>query len=245
VVVLALGVAGVAILFTRAIGGLPGFGETPHPYGARALAATVAHHTANAVASLTFDQRGFDTLGEEFLLFAAATAAVMLLRRMRDEDEEEAEHHYGREDVFGAVRLTGAAYLPFTLLVGCYVVAHGHLTPGGGFQGGVVLATGVHLLYLAGDYRVLERLRPIRVFDLTEVVGAVGFLVLGLTGLFASGSFLSDWLPLGRFNQLLSAGTVPLLNVLVGIEVASAMVLLLARFLDQALLVRREGEDDV
>lgn len=237
------GVAGVAAVLVVGFGALPHFGDVQHGYGVRAVAASLSHRTANVVGSLTFDQRGFDTMGEELIMFAAATSAVMLLRRMREEEEGEAEFGYGREDVFGALRLTGTAFLPVTLLVGCYVIAHGHLTPGGGFQGGVVLATGMHLAYLAGDYRVLERLRPSSLLDIAESGAVAGYLAVGLIGLGLTGSFLANWVPLGTFGNLLSAGTVPVLNGLVGIEVGAALVLLVARFLDQALLIRGEGED--
>lgn len=242
-VLLALGVAGVAAVLVVGFGALPHFGDVSHGYGVRAVAASLSHRTANAVGSVTFDQRAFDTMGEELIMFAAATSAVMLLRRMRDEDEDEAEFGYGGEDVVGALRLTGTAFLPVTLLVGCYVIAHGHLTPGGGFQGGVVLATGMHLAYLAGDYKVLERLRPSSLLDIVESGAVAGYLAVGLIGLGLTGSFLANWVPLGSFGDLLSAGTVPVLNGLVGIEVGAALVLLVARFLDQALLIRGEGED--
>lgn len=242
-VLLAGGVAGLGAVLVVGFGALPPFGEVPHGYGVRAVGAAIGHHTANVVGSVTFDQRAFDTMGEELIMFAAATSAVMLLRRMRDEDEGQASLGYGDEDVFGALRLTGTAFLPITLLVGCYVIAHGHLTPGGGFQGGVVLATGMHLAYLAGDYRVLERLRPSSLLDIAESGAVAGYLAVGLIGMGLTGSFLANWVPLGSFGQLLSAGTVPVLNGLVGIEVGAALVLLVARFLDQALLIRREGED--
>ncbi|HET8561356.1 MAG TPA: MnhB domain-containing protein [Marmoricola sp.] len=242
-VLLTLGVAGVAAVLAVGFGALPHFGDVHHGYGVRAVAAAISHKTANAVGSVTFDQRAFDTAGEELIMFAASTSALMLLRRIRDEDEGEAAHDYDEPDVQGALRLSGTAFLPVTLLVGCYVIAHGHLSPGGGFQGGVVLATGLHLAYLAGDYKVLERLRPSAVFDVAEAGAVAGYLGVGLVGLGLMGSFLADWIPLGTFGSLLSAGTVPVLNGLVGIEVGAALVLLVARFLDQALLIRREHDD--
>jgi multicomponent Na+:H+ antiporter subunit B len=242
-VLLTGGVAGVAAVLVVGFGALPPFGHVAHGYGVRAIAASLSHRTANVVGSVTFDQRAFDTMGEELIMFAAATSAVMLLRLMREEEEGEAEFGYGREDVFGALRLTGTAFLPVTLLVGCYVIAHGHLTPGGGFQGGVVLATGMHLAYLAGDYKVLERLRPSSLLDIAESGAVAGYLAVGLIGLGLTGSFLTNWVPLGTFGDLLSAGTVPVLNGLVGIEVGAALVLLVARFLDQALLIRGEDQD--
>jgi multicomponent Na+:H+ antiporter subunit B len=238
-----LGALGSAVIFALALDGLPRLGDVPHPYGARAVAAAVGRHTANVVSSVNFDQRAFDTLGEEFVLFGAAVAALLLLRRMRDEQEGSGFEEVGPGDVWSAVNLAGFALLAPTILVGLYVVAHGAVSPGGGFQGGAVLATGLHLAYLAGDYKVLQRLRPLAVFDVAEAVGAAGFVLLGVSGLFLGDPFLTNWLPTGTLGSLTSAGMVELLNVAVGMEVASALILLLSKFLEQALLVH-EPEDE-
>jgi multicomponent Na+:H+ antiporter subunit B len=238
-----LGAAGSTVLFALALEGLPRLGDVPHPYGARAVTAAVGRHTANVISSVNFDQRAFDTLGEEFVLFGAAVAALLLLRRMRDEDEGSGIGQVGPGGVWSAVNLAGFALLAPTLLVGLYVVAHGAVSPGGGFQGGAVLATGLHLAYLAGDYRVLERLRPLAVFDVAEAVGAAGFVLLGISGLFLGDPFLANWLPTGTLGSLTSAGMVELLNVAVGMEVASALILLLSKFLEQALLVHERDDD--
>ena len=140
------------------------------------------------------------------------------------------------------MRVTGLLLVGPTVLIGIYIVLHGHQTPGGGFQGGVVLATGLHLLYVAGQYRSLERLRPLPLFEYTEAAGTAAFAVIGLVTLATSGTVLANALPYGTFGQLLSAGTVPLLNVAVGIAVGSGAVVLLAQFLQQLVLV--SGDDD-
>lgn len=218
---------------------LPRFGGDVHPYGDRAVAAALARRTANAVTSVNFDQRAFDTLGEESILFAAVLGAGMLLRLARD--EHKARPAAAR--VLPATRLFGALILPVTLLAGIYIVAHGQLSPGGGFQGGVVLATGLHLAYIAADYRVLERVRPLAVLDVADAAAAGAYSALGLVGLAMGGVFLANTLPLGTFNTLTSGGIVPLINAAVGVEVASGVIVLLARFLDQAVEVTdTEGE---
>ena len=233
-----VGLAGFAVLFCLALVDLPGTGDVPHPDGNRSVAAALHQQTANTVGSITFDLRGFDTMGEEFILLAAAVGTILLLRRMSADDAERGvELHHGPREVFDAVRMVGVALLPASVLIGLYIVAHGALSPGGGFQGGVVLASGIHLAYLGGDYTVLERMRPTALFDITEAVGAGAYVVVGLLGLIVGGSFLANVLPLGSLGDLASAGTVPVLNVAVGLEVGSALVMLVAKFLDQALLV--------
>jgi multicomponent Na+:H+ antiporter subunit B len=200
------------------------------------VAAGLHQRTANIVSSVNFDQRAFDTVGEEFVLLAAAVAALLLLRRVSDEEERADAYGYGPRDAWTAVGLAGFALLAPTVMVGLYVVAHG------GFQGGAVLATGLHLAYLAGDYRILRRLRPLAVFDVAEAVGAAGFVLLGASALLVGDPFLTNWLPKGQLGQLTSAGLVELFNVAVGMEVASALILLLAKFLEQALLVRKNAD---
>ncbi len=238
----ALGGLGAALLMGTAFTGLPSLGNVPHPYADRAVAAGLHQRTANIVSSVNFDQRAFDTVGEEFVLLAAAVAALLLLRRVSDEEERADAYGYGPRDAWTAVSLAGFALLAPTVMVGLYVVAHGAISPGGGFQGGAVLATGLHLAYLAGDYRILRRLRPLAVFDVAEAVGAAGFVLLGASALLVGDPFLTNWLPKGQLGQLTSAGLVELFNVAVGMEVASALILLLAKFLEQALLVRKNAD---
>jgi multicomponent Na+:H+ antiporter subunit B len=82
----------------------------------------------------------------------------------------------------------------------------------------------------------------VALIDLSESTGAAGYVAVGLLGLAAGAAFLENVLPLGRPGALLSAGTIPLINVSVGLEVAGGFVLLLSEFLEQTLVVRRPGE---
>ncbi|MEU5312164.1 MnhB domain-containing protein [Streptomyces sp. NPDC021562] len=236
--VLATGGAALAALLVAACFDLPGFGGTRHPYGDRAVRAALARHTANVVSSVNFDQRAYDTLGEMSILFAAVLGCVVLLRQNRDEHQARPEP----TDVAPPVRRYALLVLPVALVTGLYVIAHGQLSPGGGFQGGVVAATALHLLYLGADYGALERVRPIGLFEVTDSLAACSYLVLGLAGVLAGTAFLANTLlPYGTFNTLSSGGTVPLLNAAIGMEVASAVVVLLARFLDQAVEIEEEN----
>ena len=233
-----VGVLGVGLMLAVALVDLPDFGATRHPYGDRAVAAALENETANAVASVTFDQRAVDTLGEEFILFTAAVGGLLLLRRTDEEmRQSELEQHGEGEAVFAVVRLAGLLMLPVTLTAGGYTVLHGHISVGGGFQGGVLLASGVHVAYLAGDLAVLERLRDVRVFDVAEAAGVAAIVAMGLAAMASGSAFLTNVLPHGRLTELLSGGTVPLLNIATGTAVASALVVLLAKFLEQALVL--------
>ncbi|MEV6315761.1 MnhB domain-containing protein [Streptomyces sp. NPDC051776] len=228
----------VAALFVAACLDLPSFGGDEHPYGVRSVRAAVSRHTANAVASVNFDQRALDTLGEQTILFAAVLGTVVLLRQTASEERRAPQP----ARVAAHVHRFGLVMLPVTFLVGLYVVAHGQLSPGGGFQGGVVVATALHLLYVAVDYRALERIRPVGLYEVGDAAAEAAYVITGFAAILAGSAFLANVLPLGTFNTLASGGTVVLLNAAVGMEVACGVVVLLARFLDQAVEI--EGPEE-
>jgi multicomponent Na+:H+ antiporter subunit B len=232
--VFSAGAVGVAAMLAAAFFKMPAFGGAAHLYRDLAVPAAVAHHTANVVSSVNFDQRGIDTFGEETILLASVIGAAVLLRPSAEEAEMRPEQT-GR--TLEATKLAGYLLLPVTLLIGFDVVLHGQVTPGGGFQGGVVLATGLHLAYVAGNYPALDRLRPMEAFDAGEALGAFAFGALGVAGIAVTGVFLANILPQGTFGQLMSGGTVLALNWAVGLEVGCGTVVLVAHFLQQDIIV--------
>jgi multicomponent Na+:H+ antiporter subunit B len=234
-VVFGLGAAGLLVLFGFALVRMPMFGGGVHPYRDATVAASLAQQTPNVVSSINFDQRGLDTFGEETILLASVLGAVTLLRPGKDERRQRLPSG-GR--VLSATRLAGYVLMPVTLIIGADVVAHGHLTPGGGFQGGVVLATGLHLLYLGGSYPALRKLRPLQWYEYGEAAGMGAVVALGVAGLFTSSGFLANVIPKGVFGSLFSAGTVPVFSVAIGVEVTCGVVVLLAGFLEQDLVTR-------
>lgn len=236
--VLAAGLLATAALLVAAVLRMPSFGGPWHPYGDRAVEAALRRNTANTVSAVNFDQRAFDTLGEESILFASVLGTVVLLRRTEDERTSEPRP----VSVPATMRRYGIAALPVTLLVGLYVIAHGQLSPGGGFQGGVVVATAFHLLYVAIDYPALQRVRAVGLYEIGDALGEAAYVLTGVGGLLAGAAYLANVLPYGTFDTLASGGTVPLLNAAVGVEVASAVVVLLARFLSQALEIEGARE---
>ena len=235
-------------LLVWGLSGLPAFGDYRGPYGILLGDVAVEERKGvNVVISTTFDYRGFDTMGEEYILFAAVLGLVILLRELRGErtEEEEEEEEYPvqrrRREASDALRVLGLALVGPLVMLGIYIVAHGHLTPGGGFQGGIILATALILVSLAGRYPAMKRVRPIPLVELADASGAAGYVLIGLGGLIAGSEFLYNFLPLGEPGTPLSAGMIPLLNISVGLEVAGAFVLLISEFLDQQFI---EGRDE-
>lgn len=225
-----------------AFAGLPPAGHYHGVYGLTLQHVALAQrHATDLVSSVTFDYRGFDTLGEEFILFVSATGCAVLLRIQRDEHSvaQASERAAARaEEVSSPLRALGAGLVAPVLVLGGYVVAHGHLTPGGGFQGGVILAASLVLVFIAGQLLTIRRARPMPLVELGEAIGGTAYALIAIGGLIFGVAALANFLPLGAPGNLLSAGMIPLLNVAVGLEVAGAFTLLVSEFLDQALLRR-------
>lgn len=236
--------AGLFALLMWSFAGLPDFGHYLGPYGDIVNRISVPERRTTAVVSaINFDIRGLDTLGEEFILFAAAVGVASLLRGLRGEHEEEPrDDGEGRRvrDTSAAVTVVGHGLVGPTLLIGLYVVVHGHQTPGGGFQGGVILATALLLVYLSGDYLTLRRVGPMGLVELGEAIGTAALVLLGLAGLLFGSAFLENVLPLGTTGELLSAGTIPVASMIIGLAVTGGFALMVSEFLEQTLVMRQE-----
>jgi multicomponent Na+:H+ antiporter subunit B len=233
-----VGVAALAVFMFWGFAGLPFSGEYPGPYGdVMNAVANDERHVTDVVTVINFDYRGFDTLGEEFILFASVIGAAVLLRKTGEEGEADEEEKETRKvpATSDAVRFAGLSLIGLSVTFGIYVVTHGQLTPGGGFQGGVVLATAPLLVYLAGDPKMFQRIAPHRLVELGESAGALGYIAIGLLGLFMGVEFLRNVLPLGPKTTVLSGGTVPLISLTTGLEVSGGFILLLTVFLEEAL----------
>jgi multicomponent Na+:H+ antiporter subunit B len=226
--------------------GLPDFGHYAGLYGDILNRVAVPETSSTAVVSaINFDYRGFDTLGEEFILFAAVVGVASLLRTLHDERERRPhDDASGRRvpETSLAIRIAGLLLVGPTVLIGLYVVVHGHQTPGGGFQGGVILATALLLTYLSSDYMTMRRVGPLKLIEAAEGAGAAGFVLIGLAGLVAGDAFLENVLGKGTPGQLLSAGTIPLGSVAVGLAVTGGFTYMLSEFLEQTLVRRRRRE---
>lgn len=245
----AFAVVGFGVVLVLGLSGLPAFGDYKGVYGhvIDGIGVTERHAT-DLVTALNFDIRGFDTLGEEFILFGSVLGVVLILREMRDERERPTQHE-GDEHTFSdaseALRALSLVLIPALVALGVYIVVHGQITPGGGFQGGVILAAGPLAVFLAGRYMRMRVLAPHTVIELGEALGAIGYGLVGLGGLVFVGVFFKNFLPLGIPGHLLSAGQIDVASVAVGLEVSGAFLVAFSEFLDQAIVVKsaRPGEE--
>jgi multicomponent Na+:H+ antiporter subunit B len=242
-----IGMAGLAAFYLWGLAGLPAFGDYPGPYGDIINRIAVGQTNATGVVSaVNFEYRGFDTLGEEFILFIAATGVATVLRHLRGERAREArDEAMGRDasPTSEAVRMVALILTGTTLVMGWYRASHAQTSPSGGFQGGIVLATAFILVYLAGQFLAFERISPVDVTDAVEAVGAGGFAAVGISAVAMGLAYLTNFLPLGTTpGAVSSSGTIALISFFVGVEVAAAFILIVSEMLDQTLLLRQGSQ---
>lgn len=213
-----------------ALAGLPAFGHYSGEYGRLLSSVGVQQrHASNVVGAIVFDYRGFDTLGEEFILFSSVMGVAFILRgalSIKEQAPIDPVHN-------DAVRVFGNLMVPVVVLLGLWLAAYGYVTPGGGFQGGVAVGCAGALLWASTGYRRYQRLTPTSVFDALEGFGAAAYVVVGLIGLGLDGAFLANFLPLGQSGSLASAGSIGLLNWAAALEVAGANFLLYREFFQE------------
>jgi multicomponent Na+:H+ antiporter subunit B len=197
------------------------FGENRNTVGDYYLNTTVKETgSVNTVTSIVVNYRGFDTLGEVTVLFLATTglAAILFENKKRKRRLQHASL---------IVRVGAHLIYPLIILLGAYVFIHGHLTPGGGFQGGAIIATGVLLMFMS--YRSFEVSHKLLVYF--ESIAGIAFVTIGLSGLIWGTSFLENILPLGIPNSLFSAGVIPIIYIAVGVKVGAELTGLLDNLL--------------
>jgi len=140
------------------------------------------------------------------------------------------------------VRTIATMILPFILTFSFYVIVHGHLTPGGGFQGGAIAASAIVMLIAAYGHKLIERRVTEEGLSMVESIGAAIFAVVALIGVFMATSFMYNFLvgtplfgetpPSGSNTGILnSGGILPILNIAVGMKVIgglAAVVMIMA-----------------
>ncbi|MEN8177059.1 MAG: Na(+)/H(+) antiporter subunit B [Pseudomonadota bacterium] len=179
----------------------------------------------NLVTAVVVTYRGLDTLGEVTVLFLSA-AVVGLLLGVTGKQEKAAEQPQ-KTASSELVQTTVQYLLPMIFLFGAYIFLNGHLTPGGGFQGGAVIASGVLLLFLALPYAKLRH----TLMSVLESLSGFGYVLVGIFGLVLAGGFLDNrFLPLGNYGDLLSAGAIPLIYIFIGLKVGTELSAVLEHF---------------
>ncbi len=169
-------------------------------------------NSPNVVTSIVVTYRGLDTLGEVTVLFLATLAVGFLLQKRNTSAR--------KRQVSENIKTTSSFLVALIMLLGVYIFTHGHLSPGGGFQGGVVIASGFLLLILSDlDFKIGHL-----ILNLVEAVSGLTYVLLGLLGLILTLGFLNpSLLPLGKYGTLFSAGAIPLIYSIIGFKVGAEL----------------------
>lgn len=188
-----------------------------------------AEHTAsdlgaaNIVTAIIVTYRGLDTLGEVTVLFLSAAVVGLVLASGRQREKEKRHLTPVGELLTSGTRLL----IPLIMLLGVYIFVNGHLTPGGGFQGGAVIASGMLLTLLANPVRHFSH----GLIATVESITGFFYVSIGVLGLFLADGFLDNRiLPLGEFGQIFSAGAIPIIYSLIGLKVGAEFSSMLADF---------------
>jgi len=113
------------------------------------------------------------------------------------------------------------------LLYGIYIVFHGHLSPGGGFAGGVIIALALLNVLLAYGRNFVTEWLSIKFLHGLESLAASFFVIIGILGMVYVGYFLGNYLSKGELFNLLSAGTILPLNIVIGIKVGTSLFIVI------------------
>ncbi|WP_029896777.1 hydrogen gas-evolving membrane-bound hydrogenase subunit E [Desulfohalovibrio reitneri] len=214
-------------------------------------------HTPNIVTAILGDYRGFDTMLETFVVFIAGLACFFILRLPQQEcriakyhyrhkatglvvqvnhrckpetrtpDFERVDSGWSPQDI--VVETVGRLFIPPIQLFGLYVLAHGHYSPGGGFQGGVIFAASYILLAVSHDLRTLVDHVSERLTHLIAAVGVLVFAGVGLVCMAWGANFLDYGGLAGFLNMQLASGHslgILLVETGVGLTVTTALLLI-------------------
>lgn len=133
------------------------------------------------------------------------------------------------------------APLPFALMYVFYIILHGHLSPGGGFQGGVLMVAVVVLLYMGYGYKGAAGSINKHFMHKTEGLASIAYVALAMLGVAYAGNFCYNALSQsGNIGDLWSTGTIFLMNTAVGVKVLTGVAVLTLSML--GLLAAEEQE---
>ena len=227
---------------------MPHFAAHPLPYGDAINRAGVhERHVTNMISAVNFDYRGFDTLGEEFMLLCAVSGVSVLLRGSRGEQRSAQPGVVKSRPVpqrSEAMILITRCAAPAVLLFGVYVALHAMTTPGGGFQGGVIIASGTLLFFLGEGYHGWRKLIRSEVMDACEGLGASLYGLCGLASMVAGLPFLQNILPFGKTGDLFSGGLMLIENAGVTLAVAGGFTVLFVEFLEETRVDPNDADSE-
>lgn len=177
--------------------------------------------SANAVTSIVTGYRSFDTLGEVTVLFVSALGISLMMGTSST---------WFKRQKSGFILKTGSkVIMPLIMIAGVYVITHGHLSPGGGFQGGAMIASAVLLMALSDP----DFMPNIKAFKLLEGFSGTVYIIIGLLGILLVGSFLQNIDQTGIVGELFSGGFIPIVYLFIGLKVGAELTGIITDFMKE------------
>ncbi len=189
-----------------------------------AASQVVKEGVGNLVTAIVLGYRGFDTLGEVTVLFISAIGVAFVFGPSKNQKRLDLTFKPNY-----MLRVGSRVLFSIILVTSLYIILHGHLTPGGGFPGGAIIASAMLLLYLADD----KFRSNVKGFKVLESFAGILFVVVGLIGFVAAEYFLQNYLPVGTFGALISGGILPIIYILIGLKVGSEISGVIDNFLTE------------
>ncbi|MCK5785195.1 MAG: sodium:proton antiporter [Candidatus Sabulitectum sp.] len=211
-----LSVIGLVVIFLPVISGFQER-EDLNELGADYVQGSINElETPNVVTSVIVTYRGLDTLGEVTVLFLATVGVGLLLKGNKED--------MIKISSLELLETTSSVLVALIMILGIYIFTHGHLSPGGGFQGGVIVASGFLLLMLSNvNARISQS-----IMHFVESFSGVAYVAVGVAGLVLTVGFLNPGvLPFGKFGDLFSSGAIPVIYSLIGLKVGSELTSIL------------------
>ena len=135
-------------------------------------------------------------------------------------------------------------FLPFALVLGFYVILFGTISPGGGFQGGVCVASAVLMVYLGYGFDTVKKVIRAEALRINEAIGASLYVLLGVAGLAVGANFATNiFFDIGHIGDMISAGTISFMGYAVGYKVLCGVGFLIMLMLSMLSTVSKDDED--
>ncbi len=226
VIILGLLVFGTFLL--TAVAEMPRFGEAKNPPHLHIKDRYIEKGeeesgAKNIVTNIILNYRGYDTFGEVTVIFTALCSVLAVLKR------ENIFTSFSHLDISPnqtsiVVKFIITFMFPLILLFGFYVILHGEDSPGGGFQGGTIVAASLILFAIVFGFRHTLQKIPPRLRVSFENAGPLAFFLIGIIGLFVGSNFLTFMLPIFSENYRLEMARFLLSLLEIGIGIGGGAI---------------------
>ena len=200
----------------------------------------------NIVTSVLASYRAFDTFGEVVVIFTAGMGVLALLSvvRQRNDNTETDSFNHSMHEQHLILRIVTKIMVPFILLLAFYVQFHGDFGPGGGFQAGVIFASAIFLYTMLFGMGTARRVIN---QSLIQILAATGVLLYGSIGVVSllKGKEFFDYSALSSDPVAGQHLGILLIELGVGITVASVMIIIFFNFAGRRDVSKRKESEDV